>query len=118
MQIDITFKGIASSDAVKTHIQEKFDRLDKMLDYPAEAHIVLSEEKLRHMADIHLTCDSIVVHAREEADNNLYSAIDKLSDKVRLQIRKIKDKQRRHLAGDRQSIKSSAPDSGVQTAQL
>ena len=32
MQISITFKNIDSSDALKSQIHEKFDRLDKMFD--------------------------------------------------------------------------------------
>ena len=110
MQISITFKNIDSSDAVKYHIQEKFGRLDKMLDYPAEAHIVLSVEKLRNIADVNLHCDSLKIYAKDEAENNMYSAIDKLSDKVRIQIIKFKEKQRRHLAGDKQSIKITTPE--------
>lgn len=105
MQISLTFKKIDTSDSLKTHVHEKFDKLDKMFDSPAEAHIVLSVEKLRHIAEINLTCDKIKIHAKEEAENNMYSAIDVLSDKVRLQLRKYKDKQRRHLSGDKKSIK-------------
>lgn len=107
MQISVTFKNIESSDALKDHIHEKFDRLDKMLDYPANAHIVLSVEKLRNIADVNLHCDKIKIFAKEEAENNMYSAIDTLSDNVKFQIRKLKDKQRRHLAGDKQSIKTN-----------
>lgn len=108
MQISITFKNIDSSDSLKTHIHEKFDRLDKMLDYPASAHIVLSEEKLLNIADVNLVCDSMKIYGKEEAENNMYAAIDALSDKVKLQIRKYKDKQRKHLSGDKQSIKLNA----------
>jgi ribosome hibernation promoting factor len=107
MEISITFKNIDSSDAVKSHVHEKFDRLDKMLDFPADAHIVLSVEKLRNIADINLTCDKMKIYAKEESENNMYAAIDALTDKVKIQIRKYKDKQRRHLAGDKQSIKSN-----------
>lgn len=110
MQISITFKNINSSEAVKSHIHEKFDRFDNMFDYPADAHIVLSEEKLRSIADINLSCDSMKIYAKEVAENNLYAAIDKLSDKVKMQVRKYKDKQRRHLAGDKQTIKQASPD--------
>lgn len=110
MQISMTFKNFESSDAVKSHIQDKFDRLDKMLDYPADAHIVLSVEKLRNIADINLNCDSLKIYAKEESDNNMYAAVDALSDKVKQQIRKFKDKQRRHLAGDKQSIKIDVPE--------
>ncbi|MCG8685747.1 MAG: ribosome-associated translation inhibitor RaiA [Desulfobacterales bacterium] len=107
MQISIMFKNIEPSEAIKEHIHEKFDKMDKMLDYPADAHIVLSTEKLRHIADVNLTCNKIKIFAKEEAENNLYAAIDALADTVRLQIKKNKEKQRRHLAGDKQSIKSS-----------
>ena len=108
MQISIMFKNIDPSDAIKEHINEKFNKLDKMLDDPADAHIVLSTEKLRHIADINLSCNKIKIHAKEEAENNLYSAIDALADTVRHQIKKSKDKMRRHLAGDKQSIKTGA----------
>ncbi len=92
MQISITFKNIDSSDSLKTHIQEKFDKLDKMLDYPADAHIVLSVEKLRNIIDINLHCDKLKLFAKEESDKNMYAAIDALSDTIKLQIRKVKDK--------------------------
>ncbi len=110
MQISINFKNIDSSDSLKSHIHEKFDRLDKMLDAPADTHIVLSVEKLRNIAEVNLTSDKIKIHAKEDSENNMYAAIDILSDKVKLQIRKFKDKQRRHLSGDKQSIKAEIID--------
>jgi putative sigma-54 modulation protein len=106
MQLSITFKNIDSSDAIKSHIHEKFDKLEKMLDYPADAHVVLSTEKLCNIADINFICDKIKIHVKEKSENNMYAAIDALTDKVKLQIKKSKDKQRRHLAGDKHSIKS------------
>jgi len=110
MQISITFKNIKPSDSLKSHTHEKFDRLDKMLDYPADTTIVLSVEKLRYIADVNLICDKIKIYAKEETKNNMYAAIDALSEKVKIQIRKYKDKQRRHLAGDKQSIKINEID--------
>ncbi len=110
MQISITFRNIESSDAIKSHIHEKFDRLDKMLDSPANAHMVISTEKIRNIVEINLNCDKIKIHAKEENENNMYAAIDTLSEKVKSQIRKYKDKQRRHLAGDKRSIKSNGLD--------
>jgi len=107
MKISITFKNINSSDALKSHIHKKFDRLDKMLDNPAEAQVVLSVEKLWHIADVNLNCGKIKIHAKEEVENNMYSAIDALSDNVKLQIRKYKDKQRLHLSGGKDSLKTN-----------
>ncbi len=105
MQVSLTFRNVDSSDALKSYVQEKFDRLDKMLDSPAEAHVVLSVEKIRHIAEINFNCDRLKIHAKESTES-MYSAIDALADKVKLQVKKSKEKQRRHLSGDKQSIKS------------
>jgi putative sigma-54 modulation protein len=110
MQMSITFKNIKSSDNLKFHTHEKFDKLDKMFDNPADAHIVLSMEKLCNIAEINLTCDKIKIHAKEESDNNMYAAIDILSDKVKLQIKKNTEKLKRHLSGDKFSIKTDFSD--------
>jgi len=111
MNISITFKNVPSSDAVKSHIEKKLNKLDKMLDAPAEAQVVLSEEKLRSIAEINLNCSKLKINAKDEAeDNNMYSAIDGVTEKIKTQITKFKDKQRRHLAGDKQSIRDEVLD--------
>ena len=105
MQTSVTFKKIDSSEALKSYIQKKVNRFDKMLDSPAEASVVLSVEKIRHIAEITLTCDKLKIHAKEESDN-MYSSIDILMDKVKTQITKYKEKLRKHMSGNKQSIKS------------
>ncbi len=110
MQISITFKNIKSSDNLKSHTHEKFNKLDKMFDNPADAHVVLSVEKICHIAEISLTCGKIKIHAKEESEKNMYSAIDTLFDKVKLQIKKHTEKLKRHLSGDKFSIKNDFPD--------
>ena len=105
MQTTVTFKNIDSSDALKSYVQKKLEKHDKMLESPAEAHVVLSVEKIRHIAEINLTCDKLKIHAREESES-MYSSIDALMDKVRTQINKNKEKIRRHLSGNKQSIKT------------
>ena len=106
MNISITFKNIPSSDALKAHVEKKLNKLDKMLDAPAEAQVVLAVEKFRSIAEINLACNKLRINASGEAEeNNMYSAIDALAEKIKIQITKFKDKQRRHLSGDKQSIK-------------
>lgn len=112
MNISTTFKNVPSSDSVKSHIEKKLNKLDKMLEFPAEAQVVLSEEKLHSIAEINLTCSKLKINARGEAeDNNMYLAIDSVVEKVKIQITKFKEKQKRHLAGDKQSIKDEVLDS-------
>jgi putative sigma-54 modulation protein len=106
MQLAINFKQMESSDVLKSYAQEKLDKLDKMLDAPGEATLVLSIEKIRHIAEVNLISDKLRINAKEEAET-MYSALDGLADKVQAQIKKNKEKSRRHLAGDKQTIKTT-----------
>jgi len=104
MQTSVTFKKIDPSDALKSYVQKKVNRFDKMLESTGEANVVLAVEKIRHIAEITLICDRLRIHAKEES-GNMYSSIDTLMDKVRAQIQKNKEKVRRHMSGNKQSIK-------------
>ncbi len=114
MQTTVTFKKIDSSDSLKAYVQKKLDRFDKMLDSPAEAHIVLSVEKIRHIAEITLTCDKLNIHAKEKSEN-MYSSIDALMDKVKAQINKHKEKVKRHMSGDKTSLNDTQEFNQVST---
>lgn len=109
MQTSVTFKKIDPSDALKSYVQKKLDRFDKMLDTPAEANVVLSVEKIRHIAEITLICDKVKIHAKEESEN-MYSSIDTLMDKIRVQIKKNKEKQKNHMSGSKETIKGDEID--------
>ena len=89
MQTTITFKKFDSSDSLKSYVNKKLAKFDKMLDSPGEAHVVLSVEKIRHIAEITLTCDRLKIHAKENSES-MYSSIDALMDKVSIQIKKNK----------------------------
>jgi putative sigma-54 modulation protein len=110
MQTTITFKKIDSSDSLKSYVHKKLAKFDKMLDSPGEAYVVLSVEKIRHIAEIKLTCDRLKIHASENSEN-MYSSIDALMDKISIQIKKHKEKIKRHMSGNKQSIKNEPAES-------
>ncbi|HCY88105.1 MAG TPA: ribosome-associated translation inhibitor RaiA [Desulfobacteraceae bacterium] len=103
MQTTVTFKKIESTESLKSYVAKKLDRFDKMLDSPAEAHVVLSVEKIRHIAEITLTCDKLNIHAKEDSES-MYSSIDALMDKIKAQIKKHKEKVKHHMSGDKTSL--------------
>jgi len=109
MQTTITFRNFDSSDSLKSYVNKKLAKFDKMLDSPGEAHVVLSVEKIRHIAEITLTCDRLKIHAKENSES-MYSSIDALMDKVSIQIKKNKEKIKRHMSGKKQSIKNESMD--------
>ena len=102
MQTTVTFKQIDPSSSLKSYVQKKLEKFDKMLESPAEAYVVLSVEKIRHIAEITLVCDKVKIHATEESES-MYSSIDALMDKIRIQIKKNKEKIKRHMSGKKQS---------------
>lgn len=91
MQTSVTFKNIDPSENLKSYAGDKLHRLDKYLDNPAEANVVLWVEKFRHIAEISVSGDRMVVNAKEET-NDMYSAIDMALDKLEKQIKKSKEK--------------------------
>jgi len=93
MQTSVTFKNLDPSNHLKSYVSEKLDRFDRLLDNPAEANVVLSVEKFRHMAEINIVGDRLNVIGREEV-NDMYSAIDMVLDKLEKQIKKNKQKSR------------------------
>jgi len=109
MQTTVTFKKIDPSDSLKSYVQKKLDKFDKMLDNPAEAHVVLSVEKIRHIAEVTITCDRLKIHAKEESES-MYSSIDILMNKIKSQIKKNKEKIKRHMSGNKRSIKNNNLD--------
>ncbi len=92
MRTTVTFKNIDPSDHLRAYVGDKLNRFDKYLANPAEAGVVLSVEKHRHIAEISITGDRLSIIGKEETDD-MYSAIDMALDKIDKQIKKSKQKQ-------------------------
>lgn len=92
MKTNLTFKNFDSSDALREYAESKLSRLDKQFDTPAEAHVVLSTEKNRHIAEVRILADGLSFLATEEQDNNMYAALDLVVDKLKTQIQRTKGK--------------------------
>jgi len=91
MQTSVTFKNIDPSENLKSYVSEKLDRFDKYLDNPAEASVVLTVEKFRHIAEINIAGDKLTITGSEQT-NDMYAAIDMALDKLEKQIKKSKQK--------------------------
>jgi putative sigma-54 modulation protein len=104
MQTSVTFKNIDPSDHLKSFIQDKLNRFDKLLDNPAEANVVLSVEKFRHIAEISLAGDRLNIVGKEET-NDMYSAIDMVLDKLEAQLKKNKQKIKKKRTSSRKKNK-------------
>ena len=106
MQTSVTFKNIDPSENLKSYVGEKLDRFDKYLYNPAEANVVLSVEKFRHMAEINIIGDRLNIYGKE-VTGDMYSAIDIALDKLEKQIKKNKEKIRKHRSGSKSNTKEN-----------
>ena len=92
-QIQVTFRHVDSSQALKDYVVEKLGRLQKVIEKPFEANVTLSVEKYRHIAEVFMTAPGINIKAFESTED-LYSAIDLVCDKVERQLKKYREKQK------------------------
>jgi len=109
MQTSVTFKNLDPSEPLKAYVRDKLDRFDKYLYNPAEANVVLSVEKFRHIAEININGDKLSINGKEET-NDMYSAIDMTLDKLEKQIKKSKEKIRRRRPGAKSIPKNIATE--------
>lgn len=91
--VSVTFRHTEATDSIKNYASEKItQRIKKYIRGTANAHIILTVEKLEHFAEVHVTARNLDVVAKVST-GDLYSAIDKLVDTLEAQLRKHKDKQ-------------------------
>ena len=97
MQLDVTFRNIDSSEALKTYANQKVERVKKYVDRPMEAHVVLSTERHEMHADIqiHVHQSNLVLRGKA-VHNDMYAALDLAIDKIERQLRRYKSKLKSH----------------------
>lgn len=100
MQLNITFRNLDSSDALKEYAKEKVERVHKYLDRAGGAHVVLSLERHLHHADITIQSGAFLLRGREKSED-MYASIDLAMDKIERQLRRYKEKLKNHHGRER-----------------
>ena len=93
MQINITFRHLESSEGLKDYVRKKIGRLEKYLEGPVEAQVILKAEKFRNEVEVILRGDGLDITAKEET-GDMYEAIDLISDVLEKQIKKLREKKK------------------------
>lgn len=92
VKVSVTFRHTEPTDALKQYAEEKMHRLGKYFSQPLDAHVVLSvESKERQTAEVELHAHGGMIHAKEQTED-LYAAIDLVTDNLKRQLKKQKDK--------------------------
>ncbi|MCL4467350.1 MAG: ribosome-associated translation inhibitor RaiA [Deltaproteobacteria bacterium] len=95
MNIQVTFRHIPSSSALKQYAEEKITKLIKSLKEPIEVHIIFTQEKKNNTVELTLTSAGKELYAKERG-GDMYAAIDLIHDKLDKQIKKLKEKKKKH----------------------
>ena len=96
MQLNISGHHVEVTDALKSYVEEKLQKLERHYDHITNTHVILTVEKLEQRAEATVHISGAEVFADANCDD-MYAAIDKLTDKLDRQILKHKEKlQARH----------------------
>lgn len=96
MQISVTFRHMEVSNPIRDYAEEKLSRVNKYIDEPIDAQIVLSvAKKIRHKAEVTLLAKGITIKGTEETED-MYAAIDAVVDKIERQLKKYREKLKAH----------------------
>ena len=90
MQLSISGHQLDLTDALKSHITEKMEKIQRHFDHVNSINVVLHVDKRQHEAKATVDAKGVAIHANAQADN-MYTAIDALAQKLDTQVLKHKE---------------------------
>ena len=96
MRIIISGRNIVVTEALKEKIYKKLAKFEKFFGENSEAHATLSVEKGRHIFEVTIPFNGIILRG-EEATDDMYMSIDNVVEKLERQVRKQKTKLERRM---------------------
>ena len=91
MNIEFVGRSYHIDDRMRDYAQDKLSKVEKFLEEPVEIRVTLSEEKHRHIADLHVAHKLGVLQATEET-GEMVEALNGAVDKLEKQARRSRDK--------------------------
>lgn len=91
MKVIITSKNIKTNEHLKDTVEKKMQKLDKYFSDDISANVMLSSEKQWEKMEATIKVRGMVFRA-ESRDEDVYSSIDKVVDKLAAQMSRFKSK--------------------------
>ncbi len=96
MRIIVSGKNMNVTEALKERVSNKLSKFERYFGSNIEAHATLSVEKNRHIIEVTIPFNGVILRG-EEATEDMYASIDNVIEKLERQMRKQKTKlERRH----------------------
>ena len=95
MQMTISGHHLDLTDPIREYVITKLSKLERHYEQITSTSVILSVDKLQQIAEatVHVSGGELFANAEHE---DLYAAIDALTDKLDRQLIKHKEKQRGH----------------------
>ena len=92
MLIHAKGKNIEVTDALKSYIDKKLQKLEKYFHDIKEANVVLSVQRGMHIVEVQLEGDGILLRGEERRGTDMYGSIDQVVEKLETRVKKYKGK--------------------------
>lgn len=97
MNLNISGHHVDVSAPMRDYVLTKLKRLERHFDHLISAEVILSVEKISQRAEATIHASGADLHA-EATQDDMYAAIDLMTDKLDQQTRRHKEKLRDHHA--------------------
>jgi len=98
MQIDFTGRGLEVPEEIKSLAERKLSKLQKVLRGLSRAHVILTADKHRQIAELSVHSPHLTLTAVEESGDlggSLATVIDKLTRQAQRHTGKLRERKRR-----------------------
>lgn len=103
MNLTIAGHHLEITDSLHRYVEEKIGKLERHFDNVTDIQVILSVEKQRQKAEatVHVTGATLFA---DSVDENMYAAIDMMTDKLDRQIIKHKEKLKDHHRKEKEQL--------------
>ena len=95
MNLNITGHHLEVTPALREYVTTKLERVVRHFDHVTATHVILSVQKLKQKAEVTVHVRGKDIFVESEGDD-LYAAIDSMTDKLDRQVLKHKEKANDH----------------------
>ncbi len=96
MNIILSGKNVDITDSLRDQVNKKVKKLERYFEPGTEAQVTLTVQKNRHIIEVTIPFDGVIIRA-EESTNDMYTSIDMVLDKLERQIHKHRTKLERKI---------------------
>jgi putative sigma-54 modulation protein len=95
MEVQVRGKGVVVTEALRDYADRKVNKLNKHFQNLHSAAVVQSIQGQTHRVEVQLEGDGVKVRC-EDSGNDLYTAVDRVVDKLERQLQKFKGRSHRN----------------------